>query len=356
VLRPDRSSFRPDSLSGPTGLVIGPTGSSLGPTAVIFAGCATVAVVGIRAMPLVIRLSHQAARLVVSALPRTMPTMAVDRTSLSATGALELAPFRGVRYDPAYVSDLAAVTSPPYDVIEPDRVPMLETADPHNVVRLILPRDDVDHSAGRYRHAAAALTSWLQSGVLTVDPEPALYVYEQVTAISVQRGLIGALGLRQPDERVILPHEDHMPGPVADRLELMRAARASLEPILLAYEGGGPASAAVEARSGSRRSSRSLLPTGSGTGCGGSPMRRCLRLLRPTSLPAGADRRRPPPYATYLRLQAECRRRNGPGAVGLRVALWSIRPGIRSSCVPSIGCCRSCRSKTRWPRLRRTPA
>jgi hypothetical protein len=40
---------------------------------------------------------------------------------------------------------------------------------------------------------------------------------------------IGALGLRDPDQRVVLPHEDVMPGPVADRLELMRAARANVE-------------------------------------------------------------------------------------------------------------------------------
>jgi uncharacterized protein (DUF1015 family) len=258
-----------------------------------------------------------------------MPAMALHRTSLSAAGALELAPFRGVRYDPAHVPDLAAVTSPPYDVIEPDRVPMLETADPHNVVRLILPRDDIDHSAGRYRHAAAALTKWLQSGVLMVDPEPALYVYEQVTAISVQRGLIGALGLRQPDERVILPHEDHMPGPVADRLELMRAARANLEPILLAYEGGGPASAAVEATI--RRPPLISIIT---------PDRVKHRLWRITDAPvlaaiaadlaprqaliADGHHR----YATYLRLQAEYRdagKGAGPWDRGLALLVDSTR-------------------------------
>jgi len=258
-----------------------------------------------------------------------MPAMAIHRTSLSATGTLELAPFRGVRYDPAHVSDLAAVTSPPYDVIEPDRVPMLETADPHNVVRLILPRDNVEHSAGRYRHAAAALTKWLQSGVLAVDPEPALYVYEQVTAISVQRGLIGALGLRRPDERVILPHEDHMPGPVADRLELMRATRANLEPILLAYEGGGPASDAAE---GAIRQPPLISIV--------TPDRVRHRLWRITEAPilaaiaadlaprqaliADGHHR----YATYLRLQTECRASGmgaGPWDYGLALLVDSSR-------------------------------
>lgn len=175
-----------------------------------------------------------------------MPAMAAHRTSVPPSDGLQLAPFRGVRYDPRLVSDLAAITSPPYDVIEPDRVAMLETADPHNVVRLILPLEEDIALGGRYRQAASALYEWLASGILAVDEQAGLYVYEQITPTSVQRGLIGVIGLRDPADRVILPHEDHYPGPVADRLELMRTAQANLEPILLVYTGDGPASDAVE--------------------------------------------------------------------------------------------------------------
>ena len=45
----------------------------------------------------------------------------------------------------------------------------------------------------------------------------------------------------------MLPHEDVMPGPVADRLELMRATQANLEPILLVYEGGGETVGVIDA-------------------------------------------------------------------------------------------------------------
>jgi uncharacterized protein (DUF1015 family) len=159
-------------------------------------------------------------------------------------------PFRGVRFDPRRVSDVAAVTSPPYDVIDPDSAARLEQLDPHNVVRLILPREEADDAPGatsrRYEHAAARLAAWQQEGVLRRDPEPALYVYEQSAPGLLQRGLLGAVGLRHPDERVVLPHEDVMPGPVADRLELMRATAANLEPILLVYDGGGPTREVVE--------------------------------------------------------------------------------------------------------------
>jgi uncharacterized protein (DUF1015 family) len=173
-----------------------------------------------------------------------MPGMSTATPNVAE--GLVLAPFRGVRFDPGRVSDLAAVTSPPYDVIEPDGVRLLETLDPHNIVRLILPREDACGSEGRYRHAARLLRDWLSAGVLRTDPTPGLYVYEQVTPSTVQRGLVGALGLRNPREGVVLPHEDVMPGPVADRLELMRATETNPDPILLMYGGGGAASDIVE--------------------------------------------------------------------------------------------------------------
>ncbi|MGW7002869.1 DUF1015 family protein [Streptomyces sp. NPDC054933] len=151
---------------------------------------------------------------------------------------LRLAPFRGLRYVPDRVGSLSAVTSPPYDVVvRPDGLHQLETADPHNIVRLILPQSG--DPADRHAQAARTLRHWLEEGVLAPDPEPALYVYEQYSdASGLQRGLIGALHLTTPDEHVVLPHEDVMPEPVADRAGLMRATGANLEPLLLAYRGG----------------------------------------------------------------------------------------------------------------------
>ncbi|WP_329319605.1 DUF1015 domain-containing protein [Streptomyces sp. NBC_01262] len=160
-----------------------------------------------------------------------------------STYGLRLAPFRGLRYVPERVGSLAAVTSPPYDVVvRPDGQRHLETADPHNVVRLILPNEE--DPAARHRQAAWALFQWQEEGVLAADREPALYVYEQRDGDLVQRGLIGALRLTRPEERVVLPHEDVMPGPVADRASLMRATGANLDPLLLTYEGGAAGAAA----------------------------------------------------------------------------------------------------------------
>jgi uncharacterized protein (DUF1015 family) len=136
------------------------------------------------------------------------------------------------------VSGLADVTSPPYDVIGPATVGMLLAADPHNVVRLILPQMDPEEPGG-YRDVAGTLGGWLADDVLVPDPEPALYVYEQRdrAGLVLQRGLIGAIRLSPPGAGVVLPHEDVMPGPVAGRRQLMEAAQANLEPIFLLHDG-----------------------------------------------------------------------------------------------------------------------
>jgi uncharacterized protein (DUF1015 family) len=154
---------------------------------------------------------------------------------------LALAPFRGVRYARERVTGLAEVTSPPYDVIAHDIEDQLFAADPHNVVRLILPRHAPGEGGSIYDDAARTLREWQQDQILIPDPCPALYVYEQALpgGTAIQRGLIGALRLSPPEDGVIRPHEDVAPGPVAGRLQLMEATQANLEPIFLLYDGSG---------------------------------------------------------------------------------------------------------------------
>ncbi|MFF5365096.1 DUF1015 family protein [Streptomyces scabiei] len=161
-----------------------------------------------------------------------------------ARSGLELTPFRGLRYDPDRVGSLAAVTSPPYDVVvRPDGLLHLESADPHNIVRLILPQAGTP--AARDEQAADTLRRWLADGVLAPDSEPGLYVYEQADGSILQRGLIGALRLSEPDAGVVLPHEDVIPHVVTDRAALMRATSTNMEPLLLTYRGDGAAAGAT---------------------------------------------------------------------------------------------------------------
>ncbi|MEV0622248.1 DUF1015 domain-containing protein [Nonomuraea sp. NPDC050404] len=99
----------------------------------------------------------------------------------------------------------------------------------------------------RYTEARDTLQGWLESGVLVPDDVPALYVYEQSGPDLLQRGLIGDVGLVDPGQHIILPHEDVFPGPIADRLALMSTTQANLEPIFLLYDGDdGPTTRLVD--------------------------------------------------------------------------------------------------------------
>ncbi|MGY5034515.1 DUF1015 family protein [Streptomyces sp. 900116325] len=155
-----------------------------------------------------------------------------------ADQGLRLIPFRGLRYVPERVGSLAAVTSPPYDVVvRPDGLHHLESADPYNIVRLILPQADT--AAARNEQAAETLNRWLDEGILAPETEPALYVYEQRNSEILQRGIVGALALSAPADGIVLPHEDVMAHVVEDRADLMRTTAAHLEPLLLTYRSEG---------------------------------------------------------------------------------------------------------------------
>ena len=142
-----------------------------------------------------------------------------------------LNPFRGLRYDPTAVGDLARVVAPPYDVIDRTHQAALYARSPHNVVRLILNRE-----ADAYASAAATLADWRRSGVLRLDPTPALSLYAQRFrgtdgALRERVGIIGALRLESFESGKVRPHERTLERAKTDRMALLRACRASLSPI-----------------------------------------------------------------------------------------------------------------------------
>ena len=246
----------------------------------------------------------------------TLPSSAAP----DGTGAagLVLAPFRGVRYAKNRVTGLAEVTSPPYDVIAADNESQLIAADPHNVVRLILPRHRAGQPGSPYEDAAADLTSWVADGILAPDADPALYVYEQAAPDQgvLQRGLIGALQLAPYSARIVQPHEDVAAGPVAGRRQLMEATQANLEPIFLLYQGGnGAATVLVNAIArGHEPLAEARTPDG--------VRHRLWAITAPAELAAVAADLAPRTaliadghhrYAAYLQLQ-DRRRRAGAGA------------------------------------------
>jgi uncharacterized protein (DUF1015 family) len=245
------------------------------------------------------------------------------------TDGLSLAPFRATRYRAG--RDVGTLLSPPYDVISDGDRQRLVAAAEHNAVRLILPGAAEARLGGgdAYRGAAELMSEWLAAGVLGRDDADALFVYEmQPPDERPTRGLLGAVQLRSPDDGVILPHENTMAGPVKDRLALMTATEANLEPIYLVYDGGGAASDAVAAVSQAPPLVDAVAPD--------QVRHRLWAITDPAllshvasdlatrrALIADGHHR----YATYLQLQAEAGGRPGPWDRGLALLVDTSQYG-----------------------------
>jgi uncharacterized protein (DUF1015 family) len=155
-----------------------------------------------------------------------LPTM----SSTATRTALE--PLRALRYDQSKVG-LADVVAPPYDVVTPAQRDALIRRSEYSVVRLELPESA--------QAAADLLHEWQRDGVMRRDDGPALWWHSQTFTgpdgvDRVRRGFFAAVRLSPYDEGRIRPHEHTHASVRAERLELMRATRANLSPILGVYD------------------------------------------------------------------------------------------------------------------------
>jgi uncharacterized protein (DUF1015 family) len=136
------------------------------------------------------------------------------------------------------------VSSPAYDLVSPSGRDLLAEADPHNIVRLILPRVDRPEGAAGGRspdsaeQAAATLRTWEREGVLERDAEHGLWVYELAPADGAPAtvGWLGAVTLPPAGSAAVLPHEDTYAPAVEGRRALLTATATDLEPIVLAHD------------------------------------------------------------------------------------------------------------------------
>ncbi len=151
----------------------------------------------------------------------------------------DVRPVPGIRYAPG--TDLAAVVTPPYDVISSEAQARYYERSPENIIRLELGRDEPrdDELDNRYTRAAAAFALWRLNGVLQQDA-PALYLYEQrFNALGGERrrlSLLARVRVEPWEAGVVLPHERTLSKPKSDRLKLTRATAATLSPIMALYD------------------------------------------------------------------------------------------------------------------------
>lgn len=154
---------------------------------------------------------------------------------------VKLRPFRGWRYNPGVVGDLASVICPPYDIIDKELEEELHRRSPHNAVYLEgAERPDWNAPASeRYGQAAQLFQDWQDQKVLNRDEEPCFYLmshsYEHHGSHLTRTGLIGCVGLEDYQRLQVLRHEYTQEPAVQDRVSLMDACNANFSPIMSLY-------------------------------------------------------------------------------------------------------------------------
>jgi uncharacterized protein (DUF1015 family) len=147
----------------------------------------------------------------------------------------DIQPLNALHYDSSVAGPLSAVTSPPYDVIDPGQREELLQRSPFNVVAIDLPKAE---PGGRDPYATAGdlFEAWQMQGTVVRDQEPAIWAHtQQYTGPDGQtrtrRGFFCRVRIEGYGPGKVRPHERTHPGPKEDRLKLMRATRANLSPI-----------------------------------------------------------------------------------------------------------------------------
>lgn len=154
----------------------------------------------------------------------------------------DVAPLKGLLYNPEKINALGKVMAPPYDVISSEMQDSLYERHLYNVVRLILGKTSPEDKPGsdRYSRAAEDLKEWVEEGVLKQDDRPAIYYYAQDYTLSdgtthTRKGFIARVKLEELGKGSIHPHEKTLSGPKADRLSLMKMMKSNLSCIFSIY-------------------------------------------------------------------------------------------------------------------------
>lgn len=155
----------------------------------------------------------------------------------------DIRPFRAFRYDPKRVA-LGDVLTQPYDKITPSMQERYYAASPFNLISMEKgrtlttdsPQDNV------YIRAAKKIEEWIAQNVLVQDAAPSVYVYSQdfvapgANTRRVRTGFIALGRVEDYEARVVFRHEHTLSAPKADRIELLRHARAQTGQLFMLYD------------------------------------------------------------------------------------------------------------------------
>ena len=125
--------------------------------------------------------------------------------------------FKGLRFKG---NDLNSLVCPPYDIISDEQREKFIENNPHNIIRLELPKGE-----NRYKNAGTTLNEWINEGVLAQDEKEGIYVYEMEFSAYGQKksvkGFVSLVKLEEFSKGIVLPHEETLSKAKTDRFNLM---------------------------------------------------------------------------------------------------------------------------------------
>jgi uncharacterized protein (DUF1015 family) len=155
----------------------------------------------------------------------------------------EIHPFRALRYDTNRVK-LGDVVTQPYDKITAAMQERYYATSPYNLIAIEKGVSHADDSSENnvYTRAGKKIKEWIAQGILTQDPEPAMYVYSQEYLVpgthtrKVRIGFVALGRLEDYDARIVFPHERTLSAPKADRIELLRHTHVQTGQLFMLYD------------------------------------------------------------------------------------------------------------------------
>jgi uncharacterized protein (DUF1015 family) len=165
----------------------------------------------------------------------------------------KIKPFRALRPLPEKAN---AVASPPYDVLNSEEARVLAADNPLSFLHVSKPEIDLDpkvdlYSDAVYAQAAEGMRRLVASGVLSRDPEPCLYLYQQEMRIGdrdhVQVGLVAGACSEEYEKDLIKKHELTRADKEKDRTRHTEVVNANGGPVFLTYRAVKPIDAMVAA-------------------------------------------------------------------------------------------------------------
>lgn len=145
----------------------------------------------------------------------------------------KIKPFSALKYS-AGSDSIKSLVCPPYDIISDSERQELLNKNPHNLIRLELPRGE-----NAYEDAARTLKTWLNEGVMKEDAQEGIYIYEEKFEAYGKKyslkGFISLVFLHDFCENVVLPHEETLSKAKQDRFNLMQSTGVSFSQIYSLY-------------------------------------------------------------------------------------------------------------------------